>query len=332
MSNIFLIHTEYHLLMTIRIILSNFKNCDNYIYIASANRIPGNYVSNYSNIHFRRLEAVNYGNYNTINEFISLKSENFFFFQDNSSDNIYIAFHLQRKKIKVALVQDGLKPYPKWHRKHLVLSLFRETFQFYMQMFRRKAVIPSLFLKSYKYGHLKYVDQLWVDYPDKLSSKTNKEIIRIPDMSKEISDEIESILSYRPMANLDNVILYIGQPLKPILWKKEIEIINLIKANNPQMQFLYKVHPNTKNEQLENYKSINAFSFVKDNIPAELIIAAMNRSIIVSIYSTALITNNPNCKFYWTRKLYGDSGIFTQLEIINPTSHIIEVENVSEIK
>ena len=77
---------------------------------------------------------------------------------------------------------------------------------------------------------------------------------------------------------------------------------------------------------------IAGFSYLEDIVPAELIIASMKDSIIVSRYSTALITNNPNCRFYWTHRLYNNVEVLSQLEIINPTSHITEVNDFAEIK
>ena len=67
-------------------------------------------------------------------------------------------------------------------------------------------------------------------------------------------------------------------------------------------------------------------------IPVELLIMQMKDTCIISGYSTALLTNNPSCRFYWTYKLLGNEGrLFSQLQIVNPTKHIKEVSTIDEI-
>ena len=334
MNNIFLVHTEYHLLTTFRVIFDKYKDDNNFIYIASEHRIQGEIKSSLPNVHTRRLPHINYGVYSTLKEFEILNPKNFFFFQDNSSDNIYLSYHLNKLNVNVALVQDGLKPYPIWHRRFLLLNCLKETFEFYKQMFRRWAVIPTLFIKSYKYGKLRFINQLWVDYPNKLPYIPNKkEIIPIPLLNDDVVIEVSRIFKFKPSVPLNNIILYIGHPIRSkLLRKREIKIIKEIISNNQDKPFLFKKHPNISQEQLSLYDEIAGFSYLEDIVPAELIIASMKDSIIVSRYSTALITNNPNCRFYWTHRLYNNVEVLSQLEIINPTSHITEVNDIAEIK
>lgn len=336
MTNIFLVHTEYHLMVTIRIIVSCFSKDENHIYytVGRLKKEQFKETNNYGMV-FKPLPAKDYGVRSTLNEMLALKPSNFIFFQDNNSDNIYLIYNFYRKHIKVSLVQDGYKPYPIWHRKHLALVVVKETFEMYMQMIKRKALIPSLFLRTYKYGALRFIDALWLEYPDKLPYKTHKSLVQIPAFSQKSKSLCFKLFDYQKEDGFDGSVLYVGQPLrKEYLRKKELDIISRIIKNHPNKRFVYKPHPLVSKEQLSEILNIKEVEIYGKAIPIELLMVSMEDSIIVSPWSAALLTYNDRCRYYWLHKMLFEEEKAqkeNQMEIVNPTNHIREIANLDEI-
>lgn len=334
MTNIFLIHTEYHLMLTLRIIVSCYNNDKNFVFYTVGRIKEDNLVnSNTYGITYQPIPRYNYGNKSTVDAMMATDSQNFFVFQDHVSDNIFLIYHLHRKKVKVALVQDGYKPYPVWHRKRLPLVIIKETFELYKQMWKRRAMIPSLVFRSYKYGKLRFVEELWLEYPDKLPYKTSKKIIQIPDFTDESLRLVLTTFSFLPDSIYNDTIFYVGQPLKKESFKKkELEIIKQLIQKYPNNRFVFRPHPNMSKEQLSCIIQIDGVAVYDTPIPIELLLITMKNSIIISPWSTALLTNNKQCRFYWIYKILGRGSLEKiQIEIVNPTSHINVIENLDEI-
>ena len=336
MTNVFLIHTEYHLMMTIRMIVSCFSKDENYIYYTVGRLKKEQFIetNNYGMI-IKPLPAKDYGVRSTLNEMLALNPSNFVVFQDYISDEIYLTYHFHRKKVKVSLVQDGYKPYPIWHRKHLALVVVKETFELYMQMIKRKALIPSLFLRTYKYGALRYIDAFWLEYPDKLPYKTRKSLVQIPTFSQESKSLCFKLFDYHKEDGFDGSVLYVGQPFrKEYLRKKELDIISQIIKNHPDKRFVYKPHPLMSKEQLSEISNLKGVEIYEKAIPIELLMVSIKNSIIVSPWSTALLTYNDSCRYYWLHKFLFEEEKAQkekQMDFVNPTDYIREIANLDEI-
>lgn len=323
-------------MITVRVVLSYFSKDENHIYYTIGRLGHGQFYGHIDeNFVFHELPGKDYGVKSTFDEMKSKNPSRFMLFQDNSSDNVYLMYCFHRHGINVELLQDGYKPYPIWHRKNLPLVLFKETLDLYMQMYRRHAVIPSLYLKSYKYGAIKFVDDLWLEYPDKLPNTTRKRIFQIPEFTDESLAMCLKIFDYKPDIQ-DNIILYVGQPLRTSSMQKvELDIINEIVARHTERQFIFRPHPLMTKEQKEEIVKIGGIKVYEKSIPIELLIVSLKGSIIVSPWSTALLTYNKDCRFYWIHRLLTkDKKILAsmQMEVVNPTNFIIEVDSIDEIQ
>ena len=60
-SNIFLVHTEYHLMLSINMIVSQFMDMVNHVYITEGNRVRDDLFVTDKNIQIHRIAAKNYG-------------------------------------------------------------------------------------------------------------------------------------------------------------------------------------------------------------------------------------------------------------------------------
>lgn len=335
MTNLFLIHTEYHLMLTIRLVSSCFSDDENHVYYTLGRLNQDLFKKNQFGLVFHELPRKDYGVRDVFDGMSSLNPSRFLLFQDNSSDNIYLLYRFHRRGVTVSLVQDGYKPYPVWHRKHLPLVIVKETFALYHQMFRRHAIIPSFFLVSYKYGSLRYIDELWLEYPDKLPYLTKKQLCLIPSFTNDSLSKCLSLFEYTPDIDLNNVVLYIGQPLRGVaLRKRELEIMGQIINLHRDKLFIYRPHPLQLKEQVDEVVKLDGISLYDRPIPIELLMVSLHDSIIISPWSTALLTNNDSCRYYWLYNLMSEDesiGKTIQMEFVNPTHHIIEVNSIQEI-
>ena len=93
-TNIFLVHTEYHLMLSINLIVSQFMDTVNHIYITEGKRVRKDLFVTEKNIQIHRIEAKNYGTSEFLRQLLVKKPANFFFFQEVSSDNMYLSYWL----------------------------------------------------------------------------------------------------------------------------------------------------------------------------------------------------------------------------------------------
>ena len=332
-TNIFLVHTEYHLMLSINLIVSKFMDMVNHIYITEGKRVRKDLFVTEKNIQIHRIEAKNYGTSEFLHQLLDKEPANFFFFQEVSSDNMYLSYWLHHKGVNVALLQDGLKPYVDWKRKNLAAHILLDTIMFHKEILKRKTYMPYFKLNNlYHYGGWDFIDEVWLSFPDKFKNKANKKLRQLPDFTYRSIDILNKMFGLQQYAINPNDLLIVGQPRSKEYWDKEIEILNGIISKFPNKQVLYKSHPNTQQEFLEQISQIKGLNIVNYPIPVELLIMQMKDTCIISGYSTALLINNPTCRLYWTYKLLGGGGrLFTQVQIVNPTEHIKEVSTIDEI-
>lgn len=332
-TNIFLVHTEYHLMLSVNLIVSKYMDMVNHVYITEGKRVRKDLFVAEKNIQIHRIAAKNYGTVEFLHQLQNKKPTNFFFFQEVSSDNIYLCYWLHHNGVNVALLQDGLKPYVAWNRKNLAAHILLDTFTFHKEIWKRKTFMPYFkLINLYNYGNWEFIDEVWLSFPHKYVNKSNKRLRQLPDFSRRSIGILNEMFGIQQYAINPNNLLIVGQPRGKEYWEKEIEILNGIIARFPNNGIIYKSHPNTKPELLEQISLIKGLKIVNYPIPVELLIMQMKDTCIISGYSTALLTNNPSCRFYWTYKLFGNEGrLFTQVQIVNPTKHIKEVTTIDEI-
>lgn len=332
-TNIFLVHTEYHLMLSVNLIVSKYMDMVNHIYITEGKRVRKDLLVTEKNIQIHRIAGKNYGTAEFLHQLLNKEPANFFFFQEVSSDNMYLTYWLHHKGVNVALLQDGLKPYVVWNRKNLAAHILLDTITFHKEILKRKTYMPYFkLINLFQYGGWDFIDEVWLSFPDKFKNKSNKRLQQLPEFSHRSISILNEMFGLQQYAINPNDMLIVGQPRRKEYWDKEIEILNGIIAKFPQRGTIYKSHPNTTPELLEQISQIKGLTIVNYPIPVELLIMQMKDTCIISGYSTALLTNNTSCRFYWTYKLLGGGGrLFNQMQIVNPTDHIKEVSTIDEI-
>ena len=332
-TNVFIIHTEYHLMLSVHFAVSLYSGYNNHIYITDGHRVRDDIHSPVSNVELHNIPATGYGTSSFLKKIQKYKPENFFFFQEGSSDNMYLAFWLHRAGTRIGLLQDGLKPYVVWNRYHLWVHRVLDTIRIQKEVLKRKTFLPYFrLLNQYSYGEWSFVDDIWLSFPKEFKNRNGKILKQIPDFTKEALSAVNQMFNVEKYNIKSNDIVIVGQPRRQEYWEREIEVYRGIVEKFPNRDILFKAHPNMKAVFLEKISQIEGIKIIDFSIPVELLILQLKYSYIISGYSTALLTNNPSCHFYWFYKFFGITGrVFSQLQIVNPSSHIKEISSIDEI-
>lgn len=329
-TNVFLVRTQYHVLMAVNTIFSQYKDYNNIIYFLKG-RIINDFQSDEDLIVFKELERNKFGNIDFANIIKTIKPERFFFFQENCSETLFLINKLAQTEITISLLQDGTKPYHHYKKKRLIYCILRDTINDYKEMVKRKQVAWIGFHNNYKYAFSSEVDEVWLTYTENYINRTKKKLVQLPYYSQESIVFCNNLFNFKIDFDVES-ILYLGQAWKQIYWDREKEIFDYLIEKFPSKKIIYKAHPNSEPGQLDLYSNYSNIVVVKNKIPAELYVLIMKNTIILSAASTSMFAQNETCKYFYTYKLYNFGNIFTQIDIGNPTSHIINIDNLNEIK
>ncbi len=340
----FLVHTEYHLLISSSIISAHFNDTttfENRIYNLFSKRklVEGLNTHLVSNEFKVICSEGNKQIKSDLQEIIEFAPDFFFYFQEGSPINYYIVANLSKKGTKIALVQDGLKAYSIVNKRFEGLAIIRDTFRSYKHLFDHKLPLWKAHLfKNYKYGVTKEINELWVSHPDAFVKNNKKLIRKIPEISEKNRLElIRGVFNFEQDRFLtsgdDKVIFYINQPfynnnniaIEYLFLKKLIETNNSIKG------VYVKIHRSTSEYHLNFYKKLPIVTIIYDNIPAELLVLSLNNSIVLSGWSTTLLTFNPTCNYYYNYPIYEKDVLLSQSYPFNPTDYIKVIDSVEAI-
>ena len=316
-------------MQSINIILHYYNDCNNIIYYRENCRIKDFHSIN-CNYHFEKLSVSN--DYNAFFlQLMSYSPDNYFFFQEMGGLNVYLAYSMHKKGVNVNLVQDGLKPYVKWHKKHALISKLIDTFNVHKDINRHKGVFNNIrLLNFYDYGCFFFIDSLWLSHPNSFPSKV-KNIKEIPAFTGSIIEVLNKQFSFVPSNNNHDLVLIIGQNTGINNYKDDVQIIEIIIDKFKGKKILFKPHPNSIDVHLKSLKELSGLEFVEGQFPVELLILNLKDSSIISGYSASALTYNPACKYYWTYKLYKKNKVSSQYTIINPTDYIHEIDCLDEL-
>lgn len=345
---LFLAHTEYHIMTALSIIAEKYSDILLFhvdiiqTQDSENNRFQFKYSTDIAkNIFYEVLfYDENDFNYNkslvkTIEKIIANKYKICVIFNHHAYLPVYLTKLLYRKGTEIHLAPDGLKTYntnrgitPRWSLM-AAYSFFRfckaNKFNFYWH-------IPKL-----GYANLKEIKTLYIDFPNAYDNYTHKKIEQLNVFDSPLSKKmIINYFNFDFAQDLDqnhDIIFYINQPTRSkSLYDFEIEVLSFLTKRFPQKKVVVKLHPLTDLFQLERMKQINGVQFISKSYPAELYIMQLVDSIVVSFWSTACLTNNDKTKIYWLTNIINQRKMMFNFNTFqNPTTHIIEVNDLAEI-
>jgi len=346
---LFIIHTEYHLLVALSIIADNFNDSTKFgvqIYQTETkgkrrfqfekkvNNLPlSYYVLKYDeadpgfnpNLRFELAELCNQ------------QWHRLFICNHHGFLDIYLSWRLAKQGALISLAPDGTKPYgttrmftPRWS----VLA----TLRFYTFLFLNRIWIPKLHILTLTYANLNEINEVWVHFPESFNNRTNKIVRYVNVLKSPISRNFAldyfdiDVGKFLPRKN--KIIFYANQPVKDrAIHDFEISLLENLVHKFPNYLLVIKLHPITNEHQVLKFEHLKNVSIIKQSFPAELFISCLSDSMVVSFDSTASLVNNEQCRFYWIHPMLIKENLeLDYLTSLNPTSFIKEVSSIEEIQ
>jgi hypothetical protein len=348
---LFLIHTEYHLLLAIYYLYSNnylFNNEYEYIFLLNAgpNSRRLNKQLDFSSlpikVHFLDIgknvnEPMSSELKQILGDLENQEISEFNFFQEQDYFAVIILSLLKDNNIKINLFQDGLKPYVS-ESLGFTPSLHIQDFKInkYIQQNGYKVTDWFSSFRCHKYGFLKNIDNLYLTFPESFPRKHQKNIKELDfKIDNQLLKIYQKIFNWNDnlLTQKENVIFFLNQPMRDD-GSFDMNILRRLKEMYPDHPIIIKNHPNTPKEKIMQYNSLDDCTVIDSKIPAELFLATLNKSIIISVCSTAMFVDNPSCSFYYLYNIIEKNNIgrLKKYKVINPTSHVLLPERIEEIE
>lgn len=344
-----LVHTEYHVMLALSLIADKYSSVSNYqvdilqTQTKQKNRFQFDLNTNiatnvsYKVVYYEERDF----NYNgelvqLLQQIFNTRYTAFILFNHHAYLPVYMAKMLHKKGTEIHLAPDGMKVYntnrkitPRWS---LMAALHFQKF-LRANQFEFQWHVPKL-----GYANLKEIKRLYIDFPQAYDNYTRKEIEELKILQSPLAKKwVSSYFNFTyddDLERREKIILYINQATRnQPLYDFEIEVLQFLALKYPDYKLVVKLHPATETEQLNKMKQISGIQFISKSYPAELYIAQLVDSIVISFWSTACLINNEKTRIYWLTNIVKERDIMLDfVSIQNPTSHIIEVKDLNEIK
>ncbi|GAA4080500.1 hypothetical protein GCM10022389_28270 [Flavobacterium cheonanense] len=346
---VYLIHTEYHLLLSINDILQKYSDTSKFevqVLLKQSSKstrlkqdldlnfLPFTYKIINFNIDLN--SKLTFSEKEVLEELLENKLSVFIFFQEQDPISIILINKYVENKTKIYLYQDGLKPYVINGMKFslgMVLYNIKQNQWIKKNGYSVKNYFSFLICK--RYGYLRGIDKLFLSFPN---AYTNWNNLPIEPISTKFTDSFKTIIKQvfhwdsSLLCEKEGVIFFMNQPMNDD-GSFEVSVLKKLKLKYPKNLIYIKNHPLTSKVKLEKYKELDNIIIINSKIPAELFISELKNSIILSICSTATFINNEDCKFYWIDQIMEDNNVerLKRYNLINPTPHVITVKSVNDI-
>ncbi len=130
----------------------------------------------------------------------------------------------------------------------------------------------------------------------------------------------------------DGIIFYCNQPFyDAAIYEYELKFLHQLVAKFGKDSILIKFHPST--EKMQKEKILNTgISLIESSYPAELFVASLKNSSVISFWSTVNLYYHPENTSYWLYPLLEKEGIMNKTIGLNSIdNHIKLVYSFDEI-
>jgi hypothetical protein len=348
---LFLISTEYHLLLAMYYLYSNnylfSKEHENtFLLKAGTNSKRLNKQLDFGSLPLK----IHYLDFNPgFNEPISkeLKEDlnnlcgqdilEFGFFQEQDFVALIIVNLLKNRSTKINLFEDGIKPYV-YESLSFTPSLHIHDFRVNKYIKQNGYNVGDWFsiFKCHNYGFLKGIDSLYLTFPESFPRKHKLKLNRLDfKIDAQLLKIYQNIFNWKDelLKHRDNVIFFMDQPMGDD-GSFDLNILRKLRERYPDYPIIIKNHPLTPKEKIEQYKSLDNCTIIDSKIPAELFLVTLNRSIILSVCSTSMFVDNTSCSFYYLYNIEEHNNIerLNKYTLVNPTSHVLVPKRIEEIQ
>ena len=316
MKNIvFIVHTEYHLIVSIGIIIQYFSD-SNYkpiIYQFSpldgrrlnsinAKAIPADYrVFRYS---YHRPDVTVR---DKMDEIYNLQPSHFFFFLEDKFWANYLLSKLHACGTKIILAPDGANVYENY--KYGLKHRFGRFCWFVYKCFQSHMLKPLPTVEKH-FGTNKFIDELWAEHPNCHINFSGKAIFKFKlPQELEFVKLLDNIFGFEMDEGLfakPSILFFDSGFTSNEYYEKVKEVLNLIILKYPERTLYIKCHQLTVNIAEKEYGQIPGVKLLKAAYPAELYVLNAVDALLVSIYSSSMFVYNESCKYYFIYPLLGD--------------------------
>ncbi len=256
------------------------------------------------------------------------------FFLEQGAFAVWLNFFM-RGKTKIVLAPDGNKPYYKITRRALY-SRTLETIRIYRFLARQGIYLFRLYYQSLNYGRLRGIDEIWLEHPQSYQGACREKLVRYAFLQQyDQQHPLNRIFRFSPgdLPFTENGIYYVNNILyEKYLYDIEIDVLNDIRKRFTGVPMVIKYHPSTPEFQIERFRALPGVQLMISPVPFELIAASLRNCILISMWSNALMHNNPSCNIYWLNKYLEKRGqMLKRIQLVNPTDYIKEIEELDEL-
>lgn len=349
-TNIFLCVTEYHVLLSILIATEVYGTEEfcNQIVLCNGGRFDNmsRYdISPIQNINYRKVDKDYINSRNFVEDNIKSCTGELFLFNMNYKHFIYIAYRLKKdKNVLTSFVQEGLASYGVLKfSKHKIISDLRSS----MRLFKSIGVKDFSFYR-FCFGFRGRYGRVLLYYKDIIeNSLINAFWLTSPDGAKYGKNKLKAIpnFSEKSLAIADSLFMYEKDDLQlrknDILFVDQNRIgsfhfISELSKQIPAPTIYIKLHPSAPKSLAIEYKKIDNVNIINNlnGVPIDLLIQKLKEVVVITPYSSALLIDNPSCRYYYMYPWLLDNGYGQDIpieSIYNPTRFIREINKVTDI-
>jgi|GEM_PF-3412613 len=345
---LFMVHTEYHLLVALNIIREHFHDSGQWnVLIIAATEFSTRFDLDLEHIPFPHVSIRIYNGWHdsqpmpealraNIEEILASRFERFFLFLEQYSLAIYLTIQLRRKGTIICNAQDGAKAYA-WIGKKAIGWRVKHTAENYRNLFRNRLRLFTPVVSPLQFGELRFIDEVWVQYPQTFQNHFRRRVHSFQiAMEGSFLNEVLALFRVnleRDLGATEKVFYYVNQPFKnEAVQRFEWEVLDQLLQRHADKKVVVKLHPATSEADRAPYAKIPGVRLVDKPFPAELGIAGLRNSLAVSFFSTSGFVHNPSCRMYWLYPMLSSRNMtLNNTTIINPTDHIILADSIEQV-
>lgn len=311
---IFIVHTEYHLIVSIGLIVRYFSDRDYnpIIYQISPiggvrlNKIDTNVIPAEYRLFKYDYHKPNVSVRNKMDEIANLQPSHFVFFLEDKFWTNYLLSKLHKCGTKIILAPDGANVYENY--RYGIKHRAGRFCWFLYKCLQAKMIIPLPTVEKY-FGTNKYIDELWAEYPESHINVSGKKIFSFTlPQTKEYAQLLDHIFDFSIDANLftkPSILFFDSGFTSEEYYEKVKEVLKFLVSRYPERILYVKCHQLTADKAEKEYGQIPGVRLLKAAYPAELYVINAVDSVLVSIYSSSMFVNNESCKYFFIYPLLG---------------------------
>lgn len=241
------------------------------------------------------------------NAILDENPEHFFIFQGLNSLNVFLGSTLSRRNVEISLGPDGYGTYNVFKKKNPILTFLKDSFIANKFLIKNKLFNGKIHpFDYYTYGNHKFIDNIWVTHPEQYfhRAKNKVNILKLPEFNENCIDFIKTCFNFKDSFPTEKVIYYFNQPLWSELVEKEFEFLEGILHYFPHDTLIIKLHPLTSEKMKIKYSSLDRVELIESTVPAEVMLLSLKNCIVLTGWSSVLLTENKMCNYYFNYPIY----------------------------